>query len=146
MKTLASNKKAYFNYDIKSHLTAGMVLSGGETKSVKEGSASLTGAYVVIRGEEAYLTHAHIPPYKYAGGKEPQNSADRDRKLLLKKKEIASMIGKEKGLVIMPLEIFQGHRGLLKLKIGLGFGKKKHDKRESIKKRDINKRIRRAED
>jgi SsrA-binding protein len=144
MKTLVNNKKAYFDFAISQELIAGLVLSGPEVKSLKAGQASLKGSYVTIRGEEAYLTKAHITPYKYAAEKNPD--PDRDRKLLLNKKEIASLIGKEKGTVLMPLEILQGHRGLIKLKIGVGRGKKKYDKRESIKKREVDRRISRQDD
>lgn len=86
------------------------------------------------------MTHAHITPYKYAGDKTAD--PERDRKLLLTKKEISGLLGKEKGMNLIPIEIFQGRRGLVKLKIGLGFSKKKYDKRETIKKRDIEKRVR----
>jgi SsrA-binding protein len=144
MKTLVNNRKAYFDFTINQELIAGLVLSGPEVKSLKAGQASLKGAYVTVRGEEAYLTKAHITPYKYAADKNPD--PDRDRKLLLKKTEITSLIGKEKGTIMMPLEILQGHRGLIKLKIGIGKGKKKYDKRESIKKRETMRRIARQED
>ncbi len=145
MKVLVDNRKAYFNYSISDELTAGLVLSGAEVKSLKNGQASLKGAYVSMRGEEAFLTHAHISPYAKAGDSKGFNP-ERDRKLLLNKREIQSMIGKEKGVVIMPLQILEGGRGLIKLKIGIGRGKKKYDKRETIKKREAERRIRRAED
>lgn len=140
MKNLVSNKKAHFEFNIQEELVAGLVLSGAETKALKSGQASLAGAYVTLRGGEAYLTHAHITPYKYSGDK--THDPERDRKLLLTKKEISSLVGKEKGLHLIPIEIFQTGRGLVKLKIGLGFSKKKFDKRETIKKRDIEKRVR----
>ena len=141
MKTLVDNKKAYFDFTISEELFAGMALSGAEVKSLKAGQGSLKGAYVIIRNEEAFLTHSYVSPYVYA----PSDSynPERDRKLLLKHSEIASMIGKQRGSVIMPLQIVQTPRGLIKLKIGLGFGKKKYDKREAIKKRDIDRQIRR---
>ncbi len=143
MKVLVSNRKAYFEYAISDEIIAGLVLTGGEVKSLKSGQASLKGAYVTIRGGEAFLTKAHITPYKYA----PTDKVDpeRDRKLLLNQREIDSLVGKEKGTTLMPLEILQGYRGLVKLKIGIGKGKKKYDKRESIKKREVNRRIAREE-
>lgn len=144
MKVLVNNRKAYFDFAINHELIAGLVLSGPEVKSLKAGQASLKGAYVTIRGEEAFLTKAHITPYAQAAEKNPD--PDRDRKLLLNKDEITSLIGKEKGTVMMPLEILQGRRGLIKLKIGIGKGKKQYDKRESIKKRDVKRRIARMED
>jgi SsrA-binding protein len=143
MAVLVSNRKALFDFAISDELTAGLVLSGGEVKSIKAGQASLKGAYVSIRGEQAYLVKAHVSPYKYATNQ--KYDPDRDRKLLLNKREINSLIGKEKGVVIIPLEIF-ATRGLVKLKIGIGRGKKKYDKRETIKRRDVDRRIRRGED
>jgi SsrA-binding protein len=145
MKVLVNNKQAYYDFAIADEMTAGMVLSGAEVKSLKNGQASLNGAYVSVRGGEAFLVHAHISSYKYAGDNKGYNP-EKDRKLLLNKKEIDSLIGKEKGLIIAPLQIFEGRKGLIKLKIGIGRGKKKYDKRESIKKRETDRRIRRGED
>jgi SsrA-binding protein len=140
MKVLVDNKKVYFDFTIEQELQAGMVLSGSEVKSLKSGQGSLKGAYVVVRNEEVFLTHAYISPYAYAPNK--NYNPERDRKLLLKKSEISALIGKQKGMVLMPLLIYE-NRGLVKLKIGLGFGKKKFDKREAIKKRDTDRQIRR---
>jgi len=144
MKILVNNKRAYFDYKIDDSLTAGLVLSGAEVKSLKNGQGSLSGAYVSMRGENPVLVHAHISPYKYAGDT-GKLDPERDRKLLLNKSEIHRLLGKEKGLILIPMEIFEGHRGLLKLKIGLGRSKKKFDKRETIKKREVERRIRRGE-
>lgn len=143
MSILVSNRKANFDYAFSDELNAGLVLSGAETKSVKAGQASLKGAYISVRGAQAYLVKAHISPYKYAADK--KYDPTRDRKLLLNKREINALIGKEKGVAIIPLEIFET-RGLVKLKIGIGHGKKKYDKRETIKKRDIQRRIRAEQD
>lgn len=140
-KILVSNKRARFDYSFGDELTAGLVLSGAEAKSLKKGQASLAGAYISIRAQEPFLVHAHISAYKYAGERKSYNP-ERDRKLLLNKSEINSLIGKEKGLVIIPIEIFEDSRGLVKIKIGIGRAKKKYDKREAIKSRDIKKRIR----
>lgn len=145
MKSLVKNRKAHFDFAINEEIFAGIVLSGNEVKSLKAGQASLNGAYVSIRHEQAYLVHAHITHYKYAGeakGYDPE----RERKLLLNKKEIRSLAGGENGAIIVPLEIVQTDRGLIKVKIGVGRGKKKYDKRESIKKREAQRRIRRVED
>ncbi len=140
MKVFAYNKRAKFDYDVKETWVAGLVLSGSEVKSVKNGSVSLTGSYIKVSPKEALLINCHIGPYKYAPDKkyEPTHT----RKLLLKKKEINGLIGKIKGLTIIPLEIFQGDRGLIKIKIGLGKARKKTDKREYIKKREANREIR----
>lgn len=144
MKVLVNNRKAYFDYLISDEIITGVSLSGPEVKSVKSGAVSLKGAYISIHNEEAFLVHAHITPYKYA--KNTDYDPERRRRLLLKKKEIQSLIGKEKGVSIVPLELLLTPRGLIKLKIGIGRGKKKYDKRETIKKRDVERRIRRGED
>ena len=142
MKSLAFNNKAKFDYDIKDTLVAGLVLSGPEVKSAKSGNISLSGSYVKVNADGAYLLNAHIGPYKYApvGGYDPTQT----RKLLLKQIEINALLGKEKGTTIVPLEVFAGSRGLVKVKIGVGRGRKKEDKREYIKKRDTDREIRRA--
>ncbi len=141
MASLAKNSKAHYEYDIKDTFDAGLVLEGREVKSAKTGNVSLTGSYVTINSKGATLINAHIGPYKYA----PNDDYDptHPRKLLLKKKEIDSLLGKEKGLVIIPLELF-ATRSLLKLKIGVGRARKKVDKREYIKKKDIAREIRKA--
>lgn len=144
MKSLAFNKRAKFDYDIKDTFEAGLVLDGGEVKSVKEGNTSLAGSYVKVSVNGALLTGAHIGPYKYAvqEGYDPTH----DRKLLLKKSELEQMVGKEKGLTIVPLEIFVTNRGLVKVKIGIGRGRKKEDKREYIKTRDSERDARNSTD
>jgi SsrA-binding protein len=142
MKTIAENKRARFDYDIKDTFNAGLVLSGAEVKSVKGGNISLAGAYVSVSASGASLINCHIGPYKYAQNE--KYDPTQSRKLLLNKHEINQLLGKEKGLTIIPLEIYQGHRGLIKIKIGLGKARKKTDKREYIKKRDAQKEIRGA--
>lgn len=140
MKVLADNKRARFDYDIKDSYTAGMVLTGPEVKSVKGGNVSLTGSYVTVSMSGANLINCHIGPYKYAA--DEKYNPTQTRRLLLNKREINQLLGKEKGLVIIPLEIFLGQRGLVKIKIGLGKARKKTDKREYIKKRESQKEIR----
>lgn len=144
MKSLALNKRAKFDYDIKDTFDAGLVLEGREVKSAKDGNVSLTGSYVKVSATGASLVNAHIGPYKYAPqeGYEPTQS----RKLLLNKRELNQLMGKEKGTVIIPLEIFIGPRNLVKLKIGVGRGRKKTDKREYIKERDTKRETRKATD
>jgi len=139
MKSLAENRRANFDYDIKDTFVAGLILSGAEVKSVKNGNVSLTGAYVTVSDKGANLINAHIGAYKYAkvDGYEPTQT----RKLLLKKNEINQLLGKEKGLVIVPLSMFQTKQGWLKIKLGIGKARKKQDKREHIKKRDVKKEI-----
>lgn len=141
MHIITTNKKAYFDYEILETFEAGIVLEGQEVKSIKTGHISLTGAYVTIKNSEAWLLSAHIPPYKMAGplpGYEPTKS----RKLLLRKQELRTLIGKikQKGLTLMPLKIYT-KRGKIKLEFGLARGKKKYEKREKIKEREIKKRV-----
>lgn len=144
MATLAKNKEAYFNYEIEETLEAGIQLLGHEVKSAKNGNVSLKGAHVTIHGNEAMLTNMHIAPYKYSG-ELPGHDSTRSRKLLLKKKEISGLIGKYKiaGYAMVPLELYT-KKGLVKVKLGIGRGKKKHDKREAIQKREDQRKISRA--
>lgn len=140
MKVFADNRRARFDYDIKNTFDAGLVLSGPEVKSVKAGNVSMAGAYVSVMANGATLVNCHIGPYKYA--KQDGYLPTQTRKLLLNKDEINQMLGKEKGLAIIPLEIYLGRRGLIKIRIGLGKARKKTDKREYLKNREASKEIR----
>ncbi len=136
------NKKAYHDYEILEKFTAGMVLTGSEIKSIRQGKASLADAYCRFKGDELYVK-MKIAEYKYGGayGHEP----DRERKLLLRKNELRRLRKKvqEKGLTIIPLRLFINERGWAKLEIALARGKKKHDKREDIKRRDLKREMER---
>ncbi|MFC1594868.1 SsrA-binding protein SmpB [Patescibacteria group bacterium] len=141
---LAENKKAYFEYEIIEKFEAGISLRGFEVKSIKLGRASLQGARVTIKKDEAFLIGATIPPYQ------PANTpADYDptstRKLLLHKKEIKYLIGKEKEqrLTLVPIKLYNKNRKI-KLEFALVRGKRKYDKRETIKKREAKRKIDRA--
>ncbi len=140
MKTLSINKRARFDYDIKDTYDAGLVLEGREVKSAKAGNVSLNGSYIKVASSSAELIGAHIGSYKYS----PTEDYDptHSRKILLNKKELNELVGKDKGSIIVPLEIYIGARNLVKLKIGVGFGRKKQDKREYIKNRDSSKEAR----
>ncbi len=141
MAAYLHNKKATFNYEILERFEAGIVLSGYEVKAVRNGMGSLLGAYVVIRGSEAFLTNATITPYQVANTPKDYNSI-RPRKLLLSKKELAHL-QKElntAGLTIVPISLYNKNRHI-KLEIALVRGKKKADKRESIKERDTKRSI-----
>ncbi len=140
----AQNKKAYHDYEILEEIEAGIALKGFEVKSIKQGKASLKGARVVVRGNEAFLIGANIPPYQ-ASNTPKDYDPERARKLLLHKKEIAKLIGKEqqKGLTLPALSLYN-KGGLVKLKFAVARGKKKFDKRESIKKRDIERDLKRS--
>ncbi len=143
MAIYASNEKARFDYEILETLEAGMVLTGQEVKSVKRGSASIKGAYVKILGGEGWLLGATIPPYQ-AGNVPPDFDSRKNRKLLLKKSEIKHLIGKtqQKGLTLIPLRVY-AKNGKIKLEFGLARGKKMADKRELIRKREIEREIER---
>jgi SsrA-binding protein len=141
---IAVNKKAEHDYKILETFEAGIVLTGQEVKSIKGGHINLVGSYIILKNHEAWLIGAHVPPYKMAGplpGYEPT----RNRKLLLKKKELNTLAGKikQKGLTLVPLKVYT-KRGKIKLEFGLACGKKKYEKKEIIKKREIEKRIREA--
>ncbi|MCK4781800.1 SsrA-binding protein SmpB [Candidatus Parcubacteria bacterium] len=138
MKIIAKNKKAYFDYEILEKFKAGIVLIGTEVKSIKTGHISLKGSYVVIdKSQEVWLIGAEIPAYQ------PRNApkdyiSSRSRKLLLKKSEIQYLIGKskQKGLTLAPLMVYT-EKGNIKIEFAIAKGKKKVDKRETIKKRDF---------
>jgi len=137
MPVLATNKKARFDYEILDTFEAGLVLSGQEVKAVRQGQANLKGAYVTINNKaEAYLTNASIAAYKMAGPL-PDYDPTRPRKLLLHRKEITSLAGKlqSSGLTLVPLSLYTKLRKI-KLEIGLVKGKKKVDKRRSIKEKE----------
>ena len=134
--SLIINKKATFNYEILEKYTAGLELFGHEVKSLRNKQGSLEGSYVIIRGAEAFLVNAHIPPYQ-EGNTPKTYDPYRARKLLLTKAEIETLLGNEKarGLSIIPLSIYEKGR-FIKIDIAVGRGKKQHDKRETIKKRE----------
>lgn len=143
MTRYADNSKALFDYEIIQRFSAGIELVGTEVKSVRAGQGSLRGAFVVVRGNEAFLVGADISAYQ------PKNApADYDslraRKLLLSRNELKELKEAEgtKGLTIVPLSVYNKGR-FLKLDLAIARGKKKFDKRQSIKKRDVEREIRR---
>lgn len=131
-----TNKKAFFNYQLLDRFEAGINLFGHEVKSVRAAKADLSGAFVKIIGSEAYLVNAKIFPYQ--AGQIENYDERRTRKLLLHKKEIIALKSKTDGanLTIVPVCLYLSH-GFIKLELALGKGKKKYEKRESIKKKDI---------
>ncbi|MEK9176192.1 MAG: SsrA-binding protein SmpB, partial [Patescibacteria group bacterium] len=135
-----TNKRAFFDYQIGDKFEAGINLNGAEVKAVKMGHADLTGSYVRIMGNEAYLINAKIFPYEYA---RPENYDEtRTRKLLLHKKEIISLKGKTDGAnsTLVPISFYDKH-GLIKLEVGIGKGKKQYDKKSALKKKDLKRQI-----
>ena len=144
MAVLVQNRKVKFEYEILETFEAGMERFGFEVKSLRNKQGYLEGAYVVVRGNEAFLVGATIPAYQPTNAPKDYDSA-RTRKLLLTKKEINSLNGteKQKGLTIVPLSVYTKGRKI-KLAIGVARGKKKYDKREVIKKRDTERDIKRT--
>lgn len=141
---LIANKKARHDFEILETIEAGIKLAGFEAKSVRKGTGSLRGAHAIVRGGEVFLVGANIPPFQ------PQNAPksydpERPRKLLLSAKEIARFAGTEKqqGLTLVPLSMYNKGR-FLKVELALVRGKKKHDKRETLKKRDADREMRRS--
>lgn len=141
-KALSVNKRARYDYEILETYDAGLVLKGYEVKAIKTGLVSLKASYVVIKDNEAYLINAFIPPYQIANTPKAYNP-EQSRKLLLNKSEIKSLIGKskQKGLTLVPLKLYT-KKSRIKLKFGVGKRKRKIDKREIIKKREVEKSIR----
>ena len=142
MLIYASNPKASFDYNILEKLESGIVLAGHEVKAIKNGKVSIKGSYVKIIREEAWLIGAIVSPYQ-AGNVPPDYDSQRSRKLLLKRSELKYLIGKsqEMGLTLVPLRVYD-KKGFIKIEIGIGRGKKKYDKREAIKKREVERKIR----
>jgi len=143
MPSYADNRDARHQYEILETLEAGIQLTGAEVKSVKNGNVSLKGSYATVQNNELWLLNMHIGAYKPAG-QSPHNPT-RTRRLLVRKTDIERYIGKSKseGLTLFPLSVYS-KRGLIKVELGLGRGKKKYDKRASIKKREVERKIGRA--
>jgi len=135
------NKKASFEFEFLEEFVAGIVLFGSEVKSIRNGAASFTDAYCYINNNEIFLKSLHISEYKNASYN--QHEPKRDRKLLLTKKEIKKLKEKtqEKGLTIVPTKLFVNDRGLIKVGIALAKGKKLFDKRQTLKRKDDERRM-----
>ncbi|HEY4717191.1 MAG TPA: SsrA-binding protein SmpB [bacterium] len=142
MNDICVNRKARFDYEIIETHEAGMVLLGSEVKSLRNGNANLRDSYAIVKGEEVFLINAHIA--KYPPANIFNHDPTRTRKLLLKKLEIRRLTGKikEKGLTLIPLKIYFNKDGVAKTEIGLAKGRRKYEKKEEIKKRDIEREIR----
>ncbi|TAN41417.1 MAG: SsrA-binding protein SmpB [Nitrospirae bacterium] len=143
MTIVAQNRKAFHDYAIDETLEAGIVLTGTEVKSLRDGKANLMDSYVLIKGSEALLLNCHISPYSH--GNIMNHDPIRTRKLLLHKKEIARLQGKilQKGYSLIPLKIyFKGSHA--KVEVGLARGKKQYEKRDTIKKKEADREIQRA--
>ena len=140
--SLASHKRAHFDYDILEKFEGGLALTGAEVKSAKAGHAQLSAAFLYLRGGELWLKNAIISPYGPAGEKAVHDSA-RDRKVLLHRRELNRLGGKLQtaGLTIVPISLYL-RRNLVKLEFGLARGKKEFEKRAAIKKREVSREIR----
>jgi len=145
MPSLAINVKAKHDYEILEKFEAGIVLSGAEVKAAKKGSINLKGAFVTFKGDEAFITNMHIGKYAPAG-RDDDYDPTRARKLLLSKKELNMLRGKQQTerLTIVPLSLYT-LRNLVKVEIALARGKRAFEKRDTIKKRDLDREIRREE-
>ena len=141
IKTVAQNRRARFDYEIVETIEAGMMLTGSEVKSCREGHVSLAGAYVLVHKGKVKLRNVVIARYRYTAGSQT-NEPERERELLLKSVEIdrLSSAVAQKGMTLVPLEVRAGK--YIKIVIGLGRGKKKFDKRATIKKRDVERKLR----
>lgn len=145
IKTIITNRKARFEFEILDRVEAGIVLSGTEVKSVREGKISLQESYASARSGELWLEGCTIQPY--AHGNINNHEPTRPRKLLLHRRELDKLMQRvaEKGLTLVPISVyFKGNR--LKIEIGVARGKKLHDKRETSKARDVERSMRRGED
>ena len=139
MKIIANNKRANFDYVISLKISAGLVLTGSEVKSLRNNSTSIKEAYVEEKSGELWLSNCFIKKYESSSDKDI--NPNRQRKLLISKKDLNKLIGsvKKDGFTIVPISMFFNEKGLAKLNIGLGRGKKKYDKRQSQKLKDWNK-------
>lgn len=137
------NRQAYFQYYIDDKYVAGIVLTGTEVKSLREGKASFNDSYCIFNKGELWIKSFHISEYSH--GTVNNHDPIRERKLLLSKRELKKLEAKikEKGYTIIPLRLFFNEKNLAKLEIGLGKGKKLHDKRETIKQRDTERELKR---
>jgi SsrA-binding protein len=142
MKIIASNKKAYFNYEIIESLEAGIALLGSEVKSIREGRISLKDSYAEIKNGEVFLLHMNISPYEQANifNHDPL----RERKLLLHRQEIKRLIGKirEKGYTLIPTKVILNEKGKVKVEVSLAKGKRTYEKKRAIKERDLEREVR----
>ena len=142
-KVFTANRKAFHDYEILEKVEAGVVLSGFEVKSVKRSNVSLADSIVRFSSGEAYADNMFIAPYERISTHISDYDAKRKRKLLMHKSEIAKLSAraKEKGLTAIPLEVYLSPKGKIKVLIGLGKGRKSYDKREVIKKKDLDREM-----
>ena len=138
MQKISVNKKATFNYQITEKYEVGIVLTGTEVKSLRENTGSIKEAFITEKNKELWLTNCHIK--KYSSSNETNYNPIKDRKILVKKREKNKLIGaiNKEGMTIVPLLLYFNNKGIAKLSIGVGKGKKKYDKRATIKAKEWN--------
>ena len=143
-RVLSTNRKAFFHYEVLERVEAGLALVGTEVKSIRDGGLNFSDSYVDVRGGELFLVGCRVAPYSH--GNLMNHVPDRDRKLLLHRREILKLGGKvaERGLTLVPLRAYLKN-GRVKMEIGLGRGKHAHDKRDAIKKKDQEREARQAQ-
>jgi SsrA-binding protein len=143
-KVVATNRKAFHDYEIEEKLEAGIVLRGTEVKSLREGRVNLRESYASVDRGEVILHHCHISPYSH--GNIMNHDPLRPRKLLLHRKEINRLLGQtqQKGLTLVPLRLYFSPRGQAKVEIALARGKKQYDRREAIRDREAGREVERA--
>ncbi|MDP2631857.1 MAG: SsrA-binding protein SmpB [Candidatus Uhrbacteria bacterium] len=142
MPTLAVNKKARFDYDLLEKFEGGLALEGFEVKAIKKGSVHMRGSFMIVQNDELWLKNMHIGKYAPAGVQADYDPT-RDRKVLVKKREIKRLLGKKQaeGLTIVPIRVYT-KGALIKIGFAIAKGKKKHEKKDAIKKRDLDKHAR----
>ena len=138
MKVIAANKRATFDYEIIYKLDAGLSLTGSEVKSLRLNTGSIKGSYIIEKKTELWLSNCYIK--KYNNAHQDNYNPNREKKLLISKKELNKILGyiNQGGLAIVPILLFFNEKGLAKLTFGVGKGKKKYDKRQTIKEKDWN--------
>tara|TARA_B100000927_G_scaffold278445_1_gene261109 strand:+ start:178 stop:624 length:447 start_codon:yes stop_codon:yes gene_type:complete len=138
MKIIAANNRANYNFTISNKIEAGIVLTGSEVKSLRINTGSIRGSYIIEQNGELWLSNSFIK--KYQNSTDNNYNPSRNRKLLVKKKELNKIVGsiKQGGFTIIPISLYFSDKGIAKLSCGIAKGKKKVDKRESIKQRDWN--------
>ncbi|MBI2026617.1 MAG: SsrA-binding protein SmpB [Deltaproteobacteria bacterium] len=143
MKIISTNREAKFQYHLEERFEAGLILVGAEVKSLREGKVNLKDSFARFKGDELYLMNCHISAYSHARIEDLE--ARRDIKLLLQKAELHKIMGKvrEKGYTLIPTQLYFNQRGFAKVEIALAHGKKKHDKREDIKRREVDRELKR---
>jgi|RhiMetdeSRZDD1v2_1073273.scaffolds.fasta_scaffold1565709_1 SsrA-binding protein len=142
-RTISTNRRARHLYEILETIEAGLVLRGTEVKSLRDGQVNFKDSYATVRNSEAWLLGCHISPYSH--GTDANHDPERDRKLLLRRREISRLTGKiaERGLTLVPLRLYF-KSGRAKVELGLGRGKKLHDKRSAIRERDVKREMDKA--